>query len=90
MSTTSDTVNNATASAQEQIRQLRDQVDALMRERVTPMIADAAGRAQDAAHKAQDIAQDQVEALSKRVRKTPITAIVVAAAAGFILGRIAR
>ncbi len=90
MATTSDTLNNASASAQEQIRQLRDQVDALMRERVTPMIADAAERAQDAAHKAQDIAQDQVEALSNRVRAQPITAILVAAAAGFILGRIAR
>jgi ElaB/YqjD/DUF883 family membrane-anchored ribosome-binding protein len=90
MPTTSETVNNATTSAQDQIRQLRDQVDTLMRERVTPMIADAAGRAQDAAQKAQDIAGDQIEALSTRVRKTPISAILVAAAAGFILGRIAR
>jgi ElaB/YqjD/DUF883 family membrane-anchored ribosome-binding protein len=90
MATTSETVNNASTSAQEQIRQLRDQVDSLMRERVTPIIADAAGRAQDAAHQVQDLAQDQVEALSGRVRSAPITAILVAAAAGFILGRIAR
>ncbi|MBV9812758.1 MAG: DUF883 family protein [Acetobacteraceae bacterium] len=88
MASSSDTVNQATASAQEQIRQLRDQVDTLMRERVSPMVSDVAGRAQDAARQAQDIAQDQMEALSGRVRETPLTAILVAAAVGFLIGRI--
>ncbi len=90
MASTSSTLNDAASSAQEQIRQLRDQVDSLMRERVSPMVADAAGRAQDAARHAQDIAEDQVEALSGRVREMPITAILIAAAVGFIVGRIAR
>jgi ElaB/YqjD/DUF883 family membrane-anchored ribosome-binding protein len=54
------------------------------------MIADAAGRAQDAARHAQHIAHDQVENLSGRVRETPITAVLIAAAVGFLIGRIAR
>jgi ElaB/YqjD/DUF883 family membrane-anchored ribosome-binding protein len=90
MASTSSTIHDAASSAQEQIRQLRDQVDSLMRERVSPMVADAAGRAQDAARHAHDIAEDQVEALSGRVREMPITAILIAAAVGFIVGRIAR
>jgi ElaB/YqjD/DUF883 family membrane-anchored ribosome-binding protein len=90
MTSTADTLHDATADAKAQIKQLRDQVDALMRERVSPMIADAAGRAQDAARHAQDIAHDQVENLSGRVRETPITAVLIAAAVGFLIGRIAR
>ena len=90
MASTQDTIKDAANSAEEQIRQLRDQVETLMRERVTPIIADAAGRAQNAARQAQDMAHDQVEALSGRVRETPITSILVAAAVGFIIGRIAR
>jgi ElaB/YqjD/DUF883 family membrane-anchored ribosome-binding protein len=90
MTSTADTVHDAAADAKAQIRQLRDQVDALMRERVSPMIADAAGRAQDAARHAQDIAHDQVENLSGRVRETPITSVLIAAAIGFLIGRIAR
>ena len=90
MASTTDTINQAGANAQEQIRQLRSQVDSLMRERVTPMLSDAAGRAQDAARHAQDMAADQVEALSGQVREMPMTAILIAAAAGFLVGRLAR
>jgi ElaB/YqjD/DUF883 family membrane-anchored ribosome-binding protein len=61
-----------------------------MRERVTPMLSDDASRAQEAARQAQDLAQDQVEAISGRVREAPLTSILVAAAIGFIIGRIAR
>ena len=90
MASTSDTANQAAASAQEQIRQLREQVDGLLRERVSPMLSDAAQRAQDAARQAQDLAQDQVEALSGRIREAPLVSILVAAAVGFVVGRIAR
>ncbi len=90
MASTAETLQDAANDAKAQIRQLRDQVDTLMRERVTPMISDAAGRAQDAARQAQDLAHDQVENLSGRVRETPITSVLIAAAIGFLIGRIAR
>jgi ElaB/YqjD/DUF883 family membrane-anchored ribosome-binding protein len=90
MASTADTLNDAGADAKAQIKQLRDQVDALMRERVSPMIADAAGRAQDAARHAQEIAQEQVDQISGHVRETPITSVLIAAAVGFLIGRIAR
>jgi ElaB/YqjD/DUF883 family membrane-anchored ribosome-binding protein len=90
MASTADTLNDTAADARAQIKQLRDQVDALMRERVTPMLSEAAGRAQDAARQAQEIAQDQVDQLSGHVRETPITSVLIAAAVGFLIGRIAR
>jgi ElaB/YqjD/DUF883 family membrane-anchored ribosome-binding protein len=85
-----DRVSDTTTDAREQIRQLRDQVDSLMRERVTPMISDAAGRAQDAARQARDVAQEQADAFSDRVREAPIVAVLVAAATGFLIGRLTR
>lgn len=76
--------------AGEQIKQLRDQVDQLMRERVTPAIAEAAGRAQDIARQAGGIASDQAEAVSARVRQAPLTSVLIAGTVGFLLGRVMR
>lgn len=76
--------------AGEQIKQLRDQVDQLMRERVTPAIAEAAGRAQDIARQAGGIASDQAEVVSARVRQAPLTSVLIAGTVGFLLGRVMR
>jgi ElaB/YqjD/DUF883 family membrane-anchored ribosome-binding protein len=78
------------AEAHAQIRQLRDQVDALMRERVTPALSEAAGRAQDAARHAREAAEHQAEAFSSKVREMPITAVLIAMGAGFLIGRLTR
>jgi ElaB/YqjD/DUF883 family membrane-anchored ribosome-binding protein len=90
MASTSDRVGDTAADVRDQIRDLRDQVDRLMRDRVTPTIADAAGRAQDAVHQAQEMVEDQAEAFSGRVREMPIISVLIAAAAGYLLGRISR
>jgi ElaB/YqjD/DUF883 family membrane-anchored ribosome-binding protein len=76
--------------AKEQIAKLREQVETLMRDRVTPALADYAGRAETAARQAGDMAREQTEALSGRVREQPIMALLVAAAAGYLVGRISR
>ena len=86
----SDTASDAAMDAKEQIAQLRDQVQTLMSERVTPALANAAGQAEDYARQAKDMATDQAEMLSDRVRESPIVAILIAAGAGYLLGRIAR
>ncbi len=59
----------------EQIAKLREQVEMLMRERVTPVLADAASRAESALG---------------TVREQPIPAVLIAAAVGFLLGRVMR
>ncbi len=90
MASTASRIRGASADANTQINELRGQVDQLMRERVTPMVSDAAGRAQDLARQASDMAHDQAENFSSQVREMPIAAVLVAAAAGYLLGRLSR
>ena len=85
-----NSLNDAAEDAKEQIAQLREQVQTLMSERVTPALANAAGQAEEYARQAKDIYDDQTEALSERVRESPMIALLVAAGVGYLLGRIAR
>jgi ElaB/YqjD/DUF883 family membrane-anchored ribosome-binding protein len=73
-----------------QIARLRDQVEALMKERVTPALAEAAGRAESAMYGAAGVVRDQAEAVSGRVREAPLIAILIAAGIGYVIGRAMR
>ena len=86
----SENVNHGSQDANEQIAQLREQVQTLMSDRVAPVLSQAADTAQHYATQARDIVEDQSEALSERVREAPIVAILLAALCGYIFGRIAR
>jgi ElaB/YqjD/DUF883 family membrane-anchored ribosome-binding protein len=77
---------NATA----QIARLREQVEALMRDRVTPAVAEAASRAESAIHGVADTMRGQVETVAGKVREQPLLAILIAAAVGYVLGRVTR
>jgi ElaB/YqjD/DUF883 family membrane-anchored ribosome-binding protein len=74
----------------EEIARLRAQVERLMRDRVTPAVADAAGRAEEAAYQARDYAQAKVETVARSVRERPLTALAIAAGVGYLLGRASR
>lgn len=86
----SDNVNHGPQDANEQIAQLREQVQNLMNDRVAPALSQAADTAQQYASQARDIYDDQSAALSERVREAPIIAILVATGIGYFIGRIAR
>jgi ElaB/YqjD/DUF883 family membrane-anchored ribosome-binding protein len=86
----SDTTSSAIGSAEDQIARLRSQVEALMKDRVTPMVTNAAGRAEAALHSATDSVRHQADAVSGKVREQPLIALVVAAGVGFLIGRIIR
>jgi ElaB/YqjD/DUF883 family membrane-anchored ribosome-binding protein len=73
-----------------QIARLREQVESLMKDRITPAVADVAGRAENAMYGAAGMVRDQAEAVSGRVRDQPLTAVLIAAAVGFVLGRAMR
>ena len=79
-----------TEDATTQIARLREQVEALMKDRVTPAVADAAGRAESAMYTAAGAVRDQADAVSGRVREQPLLAVLIAAAAGYVLGRVTR
>jgi ElaB/YqjD/DUF883 family membrane-anchored ribosome-binding protein len=76
--------------AQAQIVRLREQVEALMKDRVTPAVAEFADRAESAIHSASGVMRDQAQAVSGRVKDQPLTAILIAAAVGWVIGRAMR
>ncbi len=76
--------------AQAQIARLREQVETLMKDRVTPAVADFAGRAESAVHSASGAVRDQAEVVSGRVKEQPLIAIMIAAAVGWAIGRVMR
>jgi len=86
----SETMGSAAEDATAQIARLRSQVEALMKDRITPAVADAAGRAESAVYGAAGTVRDQAEVISTRVREQPLLAILVAAGIGYILGRATR
>jgi ElaB/YqjD/DUF883 family membrane-anchored ribosome-binding protein len=76
--------------AQAQIARLREQVESLMKDRVTPAVADFAGRAETAVHSATGAVRHQADAVSGRVRQQPLVAILIAAGIGWLIGRMTR
>ena len=83
-------VHAATENADEQIARLREQVEILMKDRVTPMVANAAGRAESAVHSMAGAVRERADAVSGQVREQPILAILIAAGVGLIIGRLMR
>ena len=90
MTATNDTLTSRTDDAMAQIARLREQVETLMRETVTPAIDDLAARMDLSAHEASAALRGKAAAVSGVVRAQPLTAILIVAAAGFILGRASR
>jgi ElaB/YqjD/DUF883 family membrane-anchored ribosome-binding protein len=73
-----------------QIARLREQVETLMKDRITPAVTDAAGRAEAAVYGAADAVREQADALSGRVRSQPLLAVGIALGIGYVLGRTIR
>jgi len=61
-----------------------------MRDKVGPAVTEAASRVQEGARHARQVADEQTEAVAEKVREHPFTSILVAAAVGYVLGRISR
>jgi ElaB/YqjD/DUF883 family membrane-anchored ribosome-binding protein len=88
--TQADSLRRGAGDALSELRELRQQVETLMRDRVPPMISDAAERVTSAAKQAGGFVQEEAEAVATRVRNRPLTWIVGAAIGGYLLGRITR
>ena len=94
MASTYDTARDAARrygdDAQAEIAALRAKVETLMSERVTPALADAAGRAEAAANAGYAQAREGAERLGERVKEQPLAALGLAALAGFVLASLLR
>jgi ElaB/YqjD/DUF883 family membrane-anchored ribosome-binding protein len=82
--------DNVRDSARDELRALRDQVNALMEDRVSPALDTAGRRATEAARKARAYTEEQADMVSGHVRDQPLIAIGVAALVGFLFGRITK
>jgi ElaB/YqjD/DUF883 family membrane-anchored ribosome-binding protein len=90
MSSFTESATSKVEDTTAQIARLRAQVEALMKDRVTPAVADAAGRAEAAMYSAADAVRGQAETVSGKVREQPLLAILIAAGVGYALGRVLR
>ena len=81
----SNTINGLADDVQAELAYLRQQVDSLMTQRVSPTVSALAHRAEDAAHAASQAVSATADELSETVKAQPLAAIAVAGAAGFLL-----
>jgi ElaB/YqjD/DUF883 family membrane-anchored ribosome-binding protein len=82
--------NSATHDAAAEIAKLREQVEGLMRDRVTPVIGQALHSAESAAKAAGDEMRHQAARLTGSVQEKPLAALALAAVAGFVLASLLR
>jgi ElaB/YqjD/DUF883 family membrane-anchored ribosome-binding protein len=82
--------NDSSETVHEQIGRLREQVEALMKDRVTPIVGEAAGRAESAMHTASDAFKAQADYVTGHVRDQPLLAVLLAAGVGYLIGRLSR
>jgi ElaB/YqjD/DUF883 family membrane-anchored ribosome-binding protein len=73
-----------------EITALREKVESLMNDRVSPALGSAMGSAEAAAHRATDAVRHQAENLSEFVHEKPMTAMASAALAGFVFALLVR
>jgi len=78
------------ADTHAEIAALRAKIETLMNDRVAPAVARVADRAEAAAHHATDTLRDQTERLSAAIREKPLTAVGLAALAGYVFAVMCR
>lgn len=77
-------------SAQEEIRQLRARLDALLADNVKPVLHDAAAHVGDTAERLRKVILEEADTVAAFVRERPLTAVAAALAVGFLLARLTR
>ncbi len=70
------------------IARLRNQVETLTQDRITPAVTDFASKAGSAVSTATDAVRGQAQVVASQVQERPWTAILIAAAVGWVIGRL--
>lgn len=74
----------------DELAELRSQVESMMKDRVAPSVSRIAGQAEDYAKQAADEVRYRADQFSGTVRDQPLTAILIAGAVGWLIGRVTR
>ena len=84
------TSTGKTEDPKAQLRRLRQEVDALTADRVSPAVADLSARAQHTLNETTAVVRDQTQMLSGQIKRNPFAAVAIGVALGFLLSRIIR
>lgn len=76
--------------AEQEISALREKVEALIDERISPTLSDAAAEVEQAAQKVTGTLRHQTRALARNVKAQPFAAIGAAALVGVVVGLMLR
>lgn len=85
-----DNIEAVSETTQAQIDGLREQLQALLENRISPALLDAAERTDHAVANARKIRDHELENMSTRVRARPIAAVLISAVVGFFAGRFSK
>jgi ElaB/YqjD/DUF883 family membrane-anchored ribosome-binding protein len=85
-----DDASRFVSDAKAEIVQLREKVEALMNDRITPAVSAAADRASAIGKSASDTVRQQADRASDAVHDKPLIALGVAALAGFVIASLIR
>jgi ElaB/YqjD/DUF883 family membrane-anchored ribosome-binding protein len=75
-------------TASDELAKLREKVESLLRDKVTPAIANAAEAAEGYARDAKTAVTGQAERAAETVKAHPLVAVSIIAALGFVIGRL--
>lgn len=84
------TASDARDSAEAELMALREKVELLMSERITPAVANVAGQAEAAARQAVDGVRATTDRVAAEVRSQPLTSLAIAAGIGFLAAMLLR
>ncbi len=80
--------NKLADDAMGELARLRAQVEALMADRVTPVLGSAADTVEDYGRRARASITSNADALADSVKERPLITVAVAAIGGYLLGRL--
>ena len=84
-----DDLGEQVAQLRAQLQELASQVENLVRGRLAS-VADVASQAEEAVLQARDVVREKIEDIADEVRERPLVALLIAAAVGYVAGRVHR
>jgi len=87
---TASTSSGSTEDPKSHLQRLRQEVDELTADRVSPVVADLSARAHHTLDETTAAVRGQTQVVSERIRQRPFVAIAIGVAVGFVLSRMIR
>ncbi|QDH17162.1 hypothetical protein [Swingsia samuiensis] len=83
-------IDEAVEKGQDQVQDLRSQIEQILNERVSPVLQRAVSRTDQVVANVRHGDHELQEVVTEHVKSRPIAAILISAAIGFVLGRFSK